>query len=48
MRKFDAAALAASKKPAPAAEREQAAVRLVCMALTLALVTLASRIFGVW
>ena len=32
----------------PAAERQEAIVRLVCLALTLATIALASRIFSVW
>jgi hypothetical protein len=47
MRKVDAASMAVSKKPA-AAERHEAAVQLVCLALTLALVALALRIFSFW
>ena len=48
MRKVDAAAIAAKKPPSPAASRDEATVQLVCLALTLALVTLACRIFSVW
>jgi len=48
MRKVDAAAMAASRKSTPAAERQQATVQLICLALTLATIALASRIFSVW
>jgi hypothetical protein len=48
MRKVDAAAMAASRKATPAAERQQATVQLICLALTLATIALASRIFSVW
>jgi hypothetical protein len=45
MRKVDAAAMAANRK---AIERQEATVQLVCLALTLATIALASRIFSVW
>jgi hypothetical protein len=45
MRKADAAAMAASRK---AIQRQVATVQLVCLALTLATIALASRIFSVW
>jgi hypothetical protein len=48
MRKVDAAAMAVSKNPLRAAERHEAAVQLVCLALALAMIALASRIFSVW
>jgi hypothetical protein len=48
MRKVDTAAMAVNRKAMPAAERHEATVQLVCLALTLATIALASRIFGVW
>ena len=48
MRKVDISAVAAKQPPLPAAERERAAIQLVCLGLTLALVTLACRILSVW
>jgi hypothetical protein len=48
MRKVDAAAVAAKKPPMPAGGRDEASVQLVCLALTLALIALACRIFSVW
>jgi hypothetical protein len=46
MRKSDAAVLAA--KRSSAAGRNDVSVQLVCLALALSLVMLASRIFSVW
>jgi hypothetical protein len=48
MRKVDAAAVAANRKAIPAAERYEATVQFVCVALTLATIALAARIFSVW
>jgi hypothetical protein len=48
MRKVDAAAIAANRKAVQAAERHEITVQLVCLALTLATIALASRIFSVW
>jgi hypothetical protein len=48
MRKLEASAFSAMKQPVPAAGRNEVAVRLVCLALTVALVALACRIFSVW
>jgi hypothetical protein len=48
MRKVDMSAVAAKKPQLPAAERERASIQLVCLALSLALVTLACRIYSVW
>ena len=39
-------AMAAAGKPAP--ERQEASVQLVCLALTLATIALAARIFSIW
>jgi hypothetical protein len=47
MRK-QAAAVAARKTSVPAGSREDAPVKLVCMALALALVALAARIASIW
>jgi hypothetical protein len=47
MCKVDRAALAASKHSALSAGTDQAS-RLVCLALTLAMVALACRIYSVW
>jgi hypothetical protein len=46
MRKVDAASEAASERSGPG--REPASVELVCLALALALVTLAGRIYSAW
>jgi hypothetical protein len=48
MRKPAAAAVAARKASLPAASPEAASVRLVCLALALALLALAFRIASVW
>jgi hypothetical protein len=48
MRKPDAASTAASIASSPAGRRDDAAVALVCLALTLALFTLAFRIANIW
>jgi hypothetical protein len=48
MRKVDAAAVAAARKAVPALERQEATVQLICLALTLATIALAARIFSVW
>ena len=48
MRKVDATAMAATRSPVAATERHDAAVQIVCLALTLATIALASRIFSVW
>ncbi|HLZ03788.1 MAG TPA: hypothetical protein VKR55_16770 [Bradyrhizobium sp.] len=48
MRRVDVAALAARKHPVSSAGRDLASVQLVCLGLTLALVTLACRIYSVW
>jgi hypothetical protein len=47
MRKFDAAT-AAKKIMLPAVRRDEAAVQLVCLALTASLVALACRILSIW
>jgi hypothetical protein len=46
MRKSDAAVLAAKKSAAPG--RNEVSMQLVCLALALSLIMLASRIFSVW
>jgi hypothetical protein len=46
MRKSETADIAARNEAA--AGREQACIQLVCLALTLALVMLACRIFSIW
>ena len=46
MRKLEAPALTARQHPASG--RNEAALRLVCLALTLALAALACRILSVW
>jgi hypothetical protein len=48
MRKPDAAFAAARKASSPAATRDDAPVKLVCLALALALLALASRIVSIW
>ena len=48
MRKPDAASSAVSKTSFPAGSRDEASVKLVCLALTLALLVLAFRIANVW
>jgi hypothetical protein len=48
MRKVEVSALSTKKPQMAAAERERASIQLVCLALTLALVTLACRIYSVW
>jgi hypothetical protein len=47
MRRRDAAALEANRKPLSTAVRHDAAAQLVCLALTIALIALAWRIFEV-
>ena len=47
MRKPDAVSAAAAR-PSPPASRDDAAVRIVCLALLLALVALACRIASIW
>jgi hypothetical protein len=48
MRKPDAAAVAARKASVPSGRSGDAPVELVCLALALALLVLASRIASVW
>jgi hypothetical protein len=48
MRKPDAASTAVSTASLPAGRRDDAAVALVCLALTLALFALAFRIATIW
>jgi hypothetical protein len=48
MRKVDLSATAAKPSQTSAASRDQASVQLVCLALMVALVTLACRIYSVW
>jgi hypothetical protein len=48
MRKSAAASVAASKAPLPAGSRGEAPVKVVCVALTLALLALAARIASIW
>jgi hypothetical protein len=48
MRKLEAPAFAAKKHPIPASGADGASVRLVCLALLLALLALAVRIVSVW
>jgi hypothetical protein len=48
MRKPDTASTAVSTVSLPAGRRDDAAVALVCLALTLALLTLACRIANIW
>ena len=48
MRKPAAASVAATKTPLPAAGRSDAPVELVCLALALAVLTLAFRIASIW
>jgi hypothetical protein len=48
MRKPDAAPLAASKTSLPAGRHSDAPTEVVCMALALALLALASRIASFW
>jgi hypothetical protein len=48
MRKPDVAPTAASKATLPGRSRDDASVRLVCLALTLALLALAFRIANLW
>jgi hypothetical protein len=48
MRKPDATSTALSKAAWPAGSRDDASVKLVCLALTLALLTLAFRIANIW
>ena len=47
MRKPEAAALAAGKS-SPAERRGDAPIRLICLALSLALLVLAARIASIW
>jgi hypothetical protein len=48
MRKPDAASVAAAKASLPAGGRGDAPVRVVCIALALAIVVLAARIVSIW
>jgi hypothetical protein len=48
MRKPAAAGVPPARAAVPAASPDRASVRLVCLALTLALLVLASRIASVW
>ena len=48
MRKPDAAAIAARQASLPASLRNEQSVRLVCLALALALIVLAARIGSIW
>jgi hypothetical protein len=48
MRKPDTASAAARKTALPAGNRGEAPVELVCLALALALLALASRIATIW
>ena len=48
MPKLDAASAAARKASVPAGGRDDAPVELVCLALVLALLALASRIASIW
>jgi hypothetical protein len=48
MRKPDAASVAAGKTSVPAGSRAERSVELVCLALALALLVLASRIASIW
>jgi hypothetical protein len=48
MRKPDTAAVAARPASPPASLRDQQSVRLVCLALALALIVLAARIGSIW
>jgi hypothetical protein len=48
MRKPDAAAVAARRASQPASLRDQQSVRLVCLALALALIVLVARIGSIW
>jgi hypothetical protein len=48
MRKPDAAAVAARKAALPAGRRGDAPTEVVCIALLLAVLTLASRIASIW
>jgi hypothetical protein len=48
MRKPDAASIAARKPASPAGSPDQAPLKMVCLALALALVTLGLRIATIW
>ena len=48
MRKLEAEVLAAKKHPIPPGGADDASVRLVCLALILAMVALTIRIVSVW
>jgi hypothetical protein len=48
MRKTDLAAPAARRAPLSAAGRDGATVQLVCLALVVSLIALASRIVSIW
>jgi hypothetical protein len=48
MRRPDAASVAATKAPLPAGSRGNVPAELVCLAMTLALFTLAARIASIW
>jgi hypothetical protein len=48
MRKLEAPGFAAKKHPIPASSADDAPVRLVCLALLLAVIALAGRIVSVW
>jgi nicotinamide mononucleotide (NMN) deamidase PncC len=48
MRKSAAAAIAATDAASPSGNRDHAPVRLVCLALALALLALAFRIATIW
>jgi hypothetical protein len=48
MRNPDTASVAARKAPLPAGSRNKAPAELVCLALVLALLALASRIASIW
>jgi hypothetical protein len=48
MRKAAAAPVAANKASLPAGSRDEAPAKVVCLALALALLVLASRIANIW
>jgi hypothetical protein len=48
MRKLEASAFQTRKHPIPASDANDASVRLVCLALMLALIALAGRIISIW
>jgi hypothetical protein len=48
MRKPAAASVAARTAPLPTGSRDEAPVKVVCVALTLALLVLAARIASIW